>query len=424
MLLGPGLRPAAKTSCAARLLGLGATTLIGLGAAAPAAHAHVGGASTAPTAPSIASMTCRGGCGGAPTVRPGDLVTLRGRNLDRARAVVFLGGPGRKDDVRVRVAGASATRLRVRVPAKARSGRIAAVDARGATVASRVTVRVVRRAAEPEAAPTLAPVRGLPQLDAGVALRRAGKLATGATVAYRSQAAAPVTVRLDVVRVGDGLSVFTDERVAAPNAQETVVWEGRTASGVAPDGRYELRLSVGEGTPATTATESASSAVGGASLADATAPEGSVRVGAFTFASAVFPVRGPHDYGQSGARFGAGRGGRSHEGQDVMARCGTPVVAARGGVVRQSTYHGAAGNYVVIDDPLTGESHAYMHFRDPALVRRGDRVATGQQIGVVGSTGSSTACHLHFELWTAPGWYRGGRPVDPLPTLKRWDRLG
>lgn len=417
MLLGSGLRPAVKMSLAASLLGGGAV--------APVVHAYVGGASAAPAKPSIASIACRGGCAGAATVSPGDTVTLRGRNLDRARAVVFLGGPGRADDVRARVARASATTLRVRVPAKARSGRIAAVDASGATIASRVAVRVVRRAAADPAAPALAPVRGLPQLDAGVAVRRAGKLATGATVAYRSQAPAPVTVRLDVVHVGDGLSVFTDVRVAAPNAAETVVWEGRAANGVAPDGRYEVRLSVApDGASATTAVEQAAVAVGGATAEGAGAPEGSVRVGAFTFASAVFPVRGKHDYGQDGARFGAGRGGRAHEGQDVMARCGTPVVAARGGVVRQSTYHGAAGNYVVIDDPLTGESHAYMHFRDPALVRRGDRVATGQQIGVVGSTGSSTACHLHFELWTAPGWYRGGRPVDPLPTLKRWGRLG
>jgi hypothetical protein len=31
-------------------------------------------------------------------------------------------------------------------------------------------------------------------------------------------------------------------------------------------------------------------------------------------------------------------------------------------------------------------------------------------------------CHLHFEQWTSPGWYDGGRPIDPLPDLKRWDR--
>jgi len=46
---------------------------------------------------------------------------------------------------------------------------------------------------------------------------------------------------------------------------------------------------------------------------------------------------------------------------------------------------------------------------------------TGQPIGFVGRTGDATACHLHFEMWPAPGWYTGGSAVDPLPSLKSWD---
>jgi murein DD-endopeptidase MepM/ murein hydrolase activator NlpD len=67
---------------------------------------------------------------------------------------------------------------------------------------------------------------------------------------------------------------------------------------------------------------------------------------------------------------------------------------------------------------------AYMHLRDRAHVHKGDRVATGQPIGFVGRTGDATACHLHFELWTPSGWYTGGHPVDPLPSLQRWDAQG
>jgi murein DD-endopeptidase MepM/ murein hydrolase activator NlpD len=37
------------------------------------------------------------------------------------------------------------------------------------------------------------------------------------------------------------------------------------------------------------------------------------------------------------------------------------------------------------------------------------------------NTGDATACHLHFEIWTAPGWYEGGSPIDPLPYLEKWD---
>jgi murein DD-endopeptidase MepM/ murein hydrolase activator NlpD len=40
---------------------------------------------------------------------------------------------------------------------------------------------------------------------------------------------------------------------------------------------------------------------------------------------------------------------------------------------------------------------------------------------VVGQTGDATACHLHFEEWSSPGWYSGGRPFDPLADLKSWD---
>jgi len=96
-------------------------------------------------------------------------------------------------------------------------------------------------------------------------------------------------------------------------------------------------------------------------------------------------------------------------------------VAARGGRVQYSGYHGEAGNYIVIDGSATGTDYAYMHLAEPSPFRKGDRVYTGQRIGSVGRTGNATACHLHFELWTAPGWYEGGHPFDPLPSLKAWD---
>ena len=51
-------------------------------------------------------------------------------------------------------------------------------------------------------------------------------------------------------------------------------------------------------------------------------------------------------------------------------------------------------------------------------------MVTGQPIGFVGRTGDATACHLHFEMWPAPGWYTGGSAVDPLPSLKAWDVAG
>jgi murein DD-endopeptidase MepM/ murein hydrolase activator NlpD len=142
----------------------------------------------------------------------------------------------------------------------------------------------------------------------------------------------------------------------------------------------------------------------------------------FTFARDFFPVRGPHGYGGPGDRFGAGRAGHSHQGQDILAPCGTPVVAARGGVVKDADFQWAAGNYVVIDAAGSGADFFYAHLREPARVHPGQVVVTGQRLGDVGESGDATACHLHLELWTGPGWYSGGQPFDPWRSIQLWDR--
>ena len=76
----------------------------------------------------------------------------------------------------------------------------------------------------------------------------------------------------------------------------------------------------------------------------------------------------------------------------------------------------------MIDGDGTGVDYVYMHLAQPTPFRRGDRVYTGQQIGAVGETGNARGCHLHYEMWGSPGWYDGGRPFDPLPSLRAWDR--
>jgi len=276
-------------------------------------------------------------------------------------------------------------------------------------------------AVQPPPAPTLSPLASLPQLAAGVTLRKVSRSAvSAATLAYSSYASGRLTVRVDVVRLADGLSVFTDQRTVAPGVTQTITWNGRARRGLALDGRYQLRIALAAqaGTSRTTG-----AAPGGAAPQAAAPPPGSTSVRTFTFVGAIFPVRGPHTFGTGADAFGASRAGHIHQGQDVLARCGTPLVAARGGTVIQRAFQSLAGNYLVIQDPITGQSNVYAHLRTPAIVRRGQHVETGQAIGVVGETGDATACHLHFELWTAPGWYQGGSPIDPLPTLKAWDKL-
>jgi murein DD-endopeptidase MepM/ murein hydrolase activator NlpD len=134
----------------------------------------------------------------------------------------------------------------------------------------------------------------------------------------------------------------------------------------------------------------------------------------------VFPVQGPHSYGGPGSRFGAPRAGHTHQGQDISAACGTPLVSVMTGTVQYAGYQSAAGNYVVIDNNGTEDDFVYMHLSTPAYVATNGVVAAGQQIGTVGETGDATGCHLHFEYWQGD-WYGGGQPIDPLPYLLAWD---
>jgi murein DD-endopeptidase MepM/ murein hydrolase activator NlpD len=132
-----------------------------------------------------------------------------------------------------------------------------------------------------------------------------------------------------------------------------------------------------------------------------------------------FPVAGVFDWGGPDARFGARRKGHRHQGQDLTAASGTPVVAPYRGRVAYVGYQAkGAGRYVVIRS--ADYDYVFMHLLSGSVVvDEGDRVRTGQTIAAVGSTGESTGPHLHFELWVG-GWYEGGHPIDPLPLLQAW----
>jgi murein DD-endopeptidase MepM/ murein hydrolase activator NlpD len=132
----------------------------------------------------------------------------------------------------------------------------------------------------------------------------------------------------------------------------------------------------------------------------------------------VFPVAGPHGTRGAIGEFGAPRsGGRTHEGFDIVAACGTPLVAVRGGRVLRAGYDPVLyGNYLTIHGEGERRSYFYAHLSRPSPFNRGDRVFTGQRVGAVGKTGNArtVGCHLHFEIHVA------GRPIDPAPALRRW----
>jgi murein DD-endopeptidase MepM/ murein hydrolase activator NlpD len=129
-----------------------------------------------------------------------------------------------------------------------------------------------------------------------------------------------------------------------------------------------------------------------------------------------FPVRGIVDFGDADARFGAWRGGHRHEGQDVFAKAGTPLVSVRSGTVVETGDDGGRGNYIAIWSPELKVTFMYLHMRAPARLAAGDHVGAGRRIGAVGCTGSCWGDHLHLEMRQGRGIT--GKPLDPLPMLR------
>lgn len=107
-------------------------------------------------------------------------------------------------------------------------------------------------------------------------------------------------------------------------------------------------------------------------------------------------------------------GGRTHEGEDIMAVKGTPVVSPTDAVVLRIAVQTLAGNYVTTANP-GGEIFEYIHLdRFAEGLTEGMVLAKGALIGYVGNTGNASggAAHLHFEVRD-----KSGDPIDPFPRL-------
>ncbi len=124
----------------------------------------------------------------------------------------------------------------------------------------------------------------------------------------------------------------------------------------------------------------------------------------------IWPVSGKLESGMGGRRnpFG-GRGFEYHEGQDIDASYGTPVMVAASGTVTIAGRQRGYGNVIYVDHGA-GLSTRYGHLSE-IDVKIGQTVTRGQTIGLVGSTGRSTGPHLHYEVRI------NNQPVDPRQYL-------
>ena len=131
-------------------------------------------------------------------------------------------------------------------------------------------------------------------------------------------------------------------------------------------------------------------------------PNGATRCRSSVFGSRTHPITGQYDY---------------HSGDDYPAACGTSVYAVLDGQVvaaaNDGGFHDGMGNYVKIQHK-DGTSSVYMHSSN-VLVRVGQNIRKGQEIMKVGTTGSSTGCHLHITIKNSSG--TNVSPSSYIPTL-------
>ena len=124
------------------------------------------------------------------------------------------------------------------------------------------------------------------------------------------------------------------------------------------------------------------------------------------------PVPGVRPASLTGSWGAARSGGRTHEGIDIFAECGRPVVSATEGIVFTVGNNNLGGKVVWVLGP-GGTYHYYAHLSRYAAISRWDHLQPGDVIGYVGDTGNAkgTPCHLHY------GIYRQGQAQDPYPFL-------
>jgi murein DD-endopeptidase MepM/ murein hydrolase activator NlpD len=220
---------------------------------------------------------------------------------------------------------------------------------------------------------------------------------------------------------GSGALVRVDAGVIPTGKRIAVAWP--TGSQL-PPGRYLAQLIVrgrGNAVLARTASARGMTAVTVRAPAPPPAPPAAPAPAAPVAPGAgVFPVAGPHTYGDG---FGAARNGHTHEGQDIAAAEGVQVVAPLAGTVTSVDNQPSAAGWYVVLHTVDGLDMFFAQCQAGSIpLTPGALVTAGQPMCLVGHTGDATGPHLHFEIWVG-GWRvnAASHPVDPLADLQAWD---
>jgi murein DD-endopeptidase MepM/ murein hydrolase activator NlpD len=139
-----------------------------------------------------------------------------------------------------------------------------------------------------------------------------------------------------------------------------------------------------------------------------------VRLGAMPApVSLPVPVAGVKPRGLADTWGGARGAGRHHEGIDIFAKRGTPVLSSTEGVVMRVGTNRLGGQVVWVLGP-GGQRHYYAHLERYGDVHAGMRVAPGKVLGYVGTSGNAagTPPHLHYGIYAAAG------ALNPYPFLR------
>lgn len=127
----------------------------------------------------------------------------------------------------------------------------------------------------------------------------------------------------------------------------------------------------------------------------------------------LMPTKGTltQGYGPASGKYGY----TFHNGIDLAAAKGTPVVAAAAGQVITARNYGAYGNHAMIRHQLNGQTYitVYAHLNQLKVVN-GQTVARGAAVGTVGNTGNSFGSHLHFEVHRGSYVYSGTSAANSI----------